>query len=225
MNRSTIRPPLTSWLGTLLVTLALASNLAAASKPVPSKISIVESYADRLVCTTEDGDVSCDTAFTDSFTITATITGVFTGLTAETTFEINLNGLDLTHALGDDSKYKPGKSTSATFVDSGADANDRPVVVDTIKLKWTTKQLTVTMTGKATADYGSTAVADNYVGNDSGKINDTVAGTITFGRTTLAFPNIAITGSVATKTVHAQDDSDYDLSTVSIKGSATLTAP
>ena len=209
------------WLGVL----ALASNLSAASSPPANKLTLVESYADKLVCVSAAGDVSCNPTFSDSYTISATISGVFTGLTAGTSFELILNNLDVMNVLGDDPKFTLGKSTSATFVDTGSDANGRTVVAQTVKLKWTSKQLTVTITGKATLDYGTTVAADNYIGSDSGKISDQLSGSINFSDTTINFDSVTLTGTVKTKTVAAKDGSDYDLSTIAIKGSGTGTVP
>ena len=208
------------WLGML----ALASNLPAASPPPANKITLVESYADKLVCVSAAGDVSCNPTFSDSYTISATISGVFTGLTAGTSFELILNNLDVMNVLDDDRKFT-GKSTSATFVDNESDANGRTVVAQTVKLKWTPKQLTVTITGKATPDYGTTVAADSYIGNASGKISDPLSASINFSDTTIHFDNVTLTGSVKTKTVAAKDGSDYDLSTIAIKGSGTGTVP
>jgi len=209
------------WLGVLVLT----SNLPAASPPPANKLTLVESYADKLVCVSAGGDVSCNPTFSDGYTISATISGVFTGLTAGTSFELILNNLDVMNVLGDDPKFTPGKSTSATFVDNESDANGRTVTAQSVKLKWTSKQLTVTITGKATLDYGTTVAADSYIGNDSGKISDQLSASINFSDTAINFDTVTITGTVKTKTVAAKDGSDYDLATVAIKGSGTGTVP
>lgn len=206
-----------------LVFLPLASNLPAGNPPPVNKLTLVEAYADKLVCVTAGGDVSCDTTFSDTYTISATISGVFTGLTAGTSFELICNDLDVMYVLGDDAKFTPVKSTSATFIDTESDANGRTVVAQTVKLKWTPKQLTITLTGKATADYGNPAAAGNYVGNVSGKVSDVLAVSLNFSDTTITFDNITLTGTVKTKTVAAKDGSAYDLSTIAIKGSGTGT--
>ena len=203
------------------VVLALVSNLPAASPLPANKLTLVESYADKLVCVSAAGDVSCNPTFGDSYTISATISGVFTGLTAGTSFELILNNLDVMNVLGDDPKFTPGKSTSATFVDKESDANGRAVLAQTVKLKWTSKQLTVTITGKATPDYGNTVAADNYIGSDSGKISDQLSGNINFSDTVINFDTVTLTGTVKTKTVAAKDGSAYDLSTIANKGSGT----
>ena len=214
----------TVWLLTLIGAVAL-EPLSAAPLPVANKLTLTESYADKLMCQSAAGDVSCDQTFSDGYTISATISGGFTGLTAATSFELVLNGLDIMDVLGDDPKYQPGKSTSATFVDIESDANGRAVTAQTVKLKWTSKQLTVTVTGKATPDYGNPVAADSYAGNDSGKISDQLSGSINFSDTTINFDTVTLTGTVKTKTVAAKDGSDYDLSTIAIKGSGTGTAP
>ena len=110
-------------------------------------------------------------------------------------------------------------------MDIESDANGRAVTAQTVKLKWTSKQLTVTVTGKATPDYGNPVAADSYAGNDSGKISDQLSGSINFSDTTINFDTVTLTGTVKTKTVAAKDGSDYDLSTIAIKGSGTGTAP
>ena len=223
---------ITNLLGTVLLTLAIAGSVRAASAPVQTKISYTESYADKAGVCTFDRDAvdpedptaawSCDSpGFSDSFTISATVAGVFSNLTADTEFTLSLGAFTTTHTLADSTAhYVPGRTTSATFVDPGEDANGKAVVLDTVKLKWTAKLLTVTITGKATMDYGTAIAADTYDGYDSGKLSgDTLTGEIIFNDTDVTFDSVAITGTVRTHDVSTKDGSGATLSTISLKGS------
>ena len=195
-----------------------AGTAQAATKPVQDKISYTEAWADKIVCTREDGDVWCDTTSSDSITISATISlaGVDTKqFNQDTLFSLTLGEFEIEHSLGDDTKFTTSKKTptSATFKDTGEDDNGKTILLDTVKLSWTTKQLTVTITAKTLP-----ITADNYDGNDSGAVNDTLTGSIDFGDVSVSFDSVTVTGKVTTKNVTKSGD-DYTLSTISLKGS------
>ena len=221
-------PQIVSLLSTILLLIVNAGNVHAASPPAPNKISFTESSADKIYCSNDEGDWSCMKDDVYSYTLSATIAGNFTGLTTNTQFEITLDdGIDFSHTLGDDKKYKVGKSTSATFVESyDDDYTGKTTVTDTTKLKWTASKLSITITGKN----GGWIATGNYDEEDSGKISTMVpdnygsvplTGNIIFGNTSVTFSNVNFTGTVKTKDSTAKDGSDFLLSTISLKGSGT----
>ena len=241
MKRTMITHPVSaSLLVTLLFTPILTGSTRGATPPAPPhKITFTESWADKAGICTYDSSLadptdptaawSCDSpSSSDSITISATITGVFTTVTADTPFTLSLGAFNIPHTVGDDTKFKPGKSTGATFTDLGQDANGKDIVVDKVILKWTAKKLTVTVTGKSVD--GTTSIqASNYEGADTAKLSTTaatnpetpIAGNITFGDTSVNFDAVDFTGAVTTKNINTKDGTGATLSTISLKGSGT----
>lgn len=225
---------ITSLLSALVLLTVTAGNVCAAAAPAANTLTFTEAWSDKLGCASDMGDWYCGTASSDSITISAKIslTGVVTtNFTKSTMFDFSLGGCGvISHALGDDPKYKSGKkgSVSATFVDKDdASATAKPITIGTVKLSWTTKQLTVTITGKFDPNYGSlyaAITANTYEGAESGKISgDTISGSIDFADISVSFDSVTVTGTVKTKTAHAKDGNDYPLSTIALKGSGTGT--
>ena len=209
-------------LGLILLLSSVGAALARSGAPT-NTLTFSESLRDKVVCVKQEGDWSCDMFTGDSFTISATIllAGVaITNFDQDTSFDLSVGDFDVSYSLGDDTKYAPGK-TSATFVETYTDDNDRSHVYQTTKLKWTAEQLTVSITAKSSDidTSGLTPImAYNYDESDSGPINDTTSGSIDFGDASVTFDTVTVTGTVATKDVTAKDDSDFSLSTVKIKG-------
>jgi hypothetical protein len=209
-------------LGLILLLSSVGAALARSSAPT-NTLTFSESLRDKVVCAKEEGDWYCDMFTGDSFTISATIllAGVaITNFDQDTSFDLSVGELDVSHILGDDPHYATNK-TSATFVDTYTDDNNKSHVYQTTKLKWTAKQLTVTITGK-TSDIDTSdltpIMADSYDGNDSGPINDTTSGSVDLGDASVTFDTVTVTGTVATKDVIAKDENEFWPSTVKIKG-------
>lgn len=235
MKASQISPIISAGLlGAILLVTIPVGHVYAATAPVANTLKFTESWADKVGCDSDMGDWYCGTASSDSITISAKIslTGVvITNFTEDTMFVFSLGGFGVySHSLGEDPKYKSGKkgSTSVKFVDKDdASGSDKPITLGTVKLSWTTKQLTVTLTGKFDPNYGSlyaAIAAANYQGADSGKISgDTISGSIDFADISVSFDSVTVTGRVNTKMTHAKDGSDYPLSSISLQGSGSGT--
>jgi len=209
-------------LSLMLLLSSVGAALARSSAPT-NTLTFSESLSDKVVCVKEEGDWSCDMFTGDSFTISATISlaGVdITNFNQDTSFDLSVGELDVSHSLNDDPKYTPGK-TSATFVDTYTDDSDKEHIYQTTHLKWTANQLTVSITAKSSDidTSGLTPImADSYDGSNPGPINDTTNGSIDFGDASVTFDTVTVTGTVATKDVTAKDGSDFSPSTVKIKG-------
>lgn len=128
-----------------------------------------------------------------------------------------------TNELGDDPMYLSGK-TSATFVRSELNANGKTVAYLTVRLKWTTSLLTVTITGKTSDLWHSALIpilAQVDDGNTTTSISGTADGVVDFDVVSAVFNGITITGSVVTKPATAKDGSEVILSNIKIKGTGT----
>ena len=184
-----------------------------------------EKLSDKLVCSGNRAEGwSCDVLTGDGFTISAKIllSGVvITNFDEDTFFDLNVGDFDISYSLREDTKYVPGK-TSATFIETYIDDNDKEHVYQTTHLKWTAKQLTVTITAKSSDIYTSfmeLILADSFYDNDSGPITDTISdATVDFGSASVTFDLIAVTGAVVAKDRMAKDGEDYSLSTIKIMG-------
>lgn len=210
--------------GAMLLMIPNTSRVWAAGPAVQNKISFTESWTDKPVCSYDkDGKAwSCYVASPGSMTISATITGIFSAATTNTPFNITLGNFTGEFILGDDLKFKPGKSTTATFFLTTENDNGKTVILNTIKLTWTANKLTVTSTGKGDSAGGYSIGWEKYDGTGNGKTNDTISGEILFGTTDVIFTNVALTGTLKTKfDVPTKDGSSNNLSTVSLKGSGT----
>lgn len=86
----------------------------------------------------------------------------------------------------------------------------------TVSLKWTNKQLTITISSKHDI---CGIMAQNYVGQESGPIEETVSAHIEFADASADF-DVAVTGKVTTKTVRKGED-EFEVSTISLKGKGT----
>ena len=161
-----------------------AAHAAAAST---NTLTFSETLSDKVVCTGNTADGwNCALLSRYGLTISAKIllSGVtITNFDENTSFNLKLGRFSVSHSLGDDLKYLLGK-TSATFVDKETSDSGRTVVYQTVHLKWTAKQLTVTIRGK-TPDASTSNLfpisADNYDGSASGPINGMTSGSIDFG--------------------------------------------
>jgi hypothetical protein len=94
-----------------------------------------------------------------------------------------------------------------------------------VNLRWTTKRLTVKISGK-TAPYFflDPILAGNYVGAETGPIEDVVDAAVDFlGEDFEAFApfDVNITGKVRAKTV-VKGEEEFEVSTISLKGKGIL---
>jgi len=207
--------------------LALANVSRTQAAMVSTNIlTFSESLNDKIVCTKDEGDLYCDMFTGDGFTISAKALLANIDITqfdTNTSFELMLGDYcDIAYTLGDDPGYVTGK-TSATFVETYTDDNNKERVYQTTRLKWTASQLTVTVKAK-TSDIDTSGlqpiIAYDYEGGDSGPISTNMEATMDFGDDlSVAFDTVTVTGKATTKDKTAKDGSDFSLSTVKIKGS------
>jgi hypothetical protein len=191
-------------------------------------LSFSESYKQKAACVKIEGERFCDVADTGKFKISAKISlsGIdINQFNEETYLSIEFAGFFFEAILGDDPDYTPGvKPGKFVYSDEFVDPITEEISnVDylVVSLKWTNKQLTVTAKGK-TAPYFflESILAGNYVGVETGPIEDVVGAAVDFlGEDFEVFvvfdPNI--TGKVTTKTVHKGEE-EFDVSTISLKG-------
>ena len=206
--------------------LSLATSTAFAKTTATNTLTFTESLTEKVACTQNKTTKawSCGITAGDNYTISATVllAGVnpatFTGAT---TFDLKLGNLQITHPLSFDPKYTTGKS-SATFVSSYT-ASNKKVGTQTVILKWTASQLTISINGKTTdttAPGWDSIWADAYAGNDSGTITDATTGSVSIGAKSITFNPTPVAGTVVTKAMKGKDNVTYKTSTVKIKGTA-----
>ena len=206
-----------------LILFLSAAGPALAKTAATNTLTISESLIEKVACTKNPATLvwNCGIVAGDNYTIAATVllSGVpLTAFTGDTTFDLRVGNLHISHPLSFDPKYTTGK-TSATFVSSYTGSNNKKVVYQTVVLKWTTSQLTISINGKTadTTSPGWTSIrADTYAGDDSRAITDATTGSISFGATGVNFNPTPVTGSVVTKSVKGKDNTTYKVSTVKI---------
>ena len=194
-----------------------------AAKTAKSTLTISESLTEKVTCSQSPTTKawSCGVVAADSYTISATIllTGVdIATFTRDTTFDLEVGGLHISRPLSADPKYTPGK-TSATLTASYTDNKNKKVVYQTVILKWTKSQLTVSINGKTadTTTPGWTSIqADTYIGHSGGKITATTSGSIGFGTTSVSFSSIPVTGTVVAKSAIGKNKDPYPIYSVKI---------
>ncbi len=188
-------------------------------------IAFTESYADKIFCSGSGYDFGCSAVPSDKLTIKATLSllGVdVTQFNANTPFDITVGNFSADYSLSDDPHWSPGK-TSATFVDREAGDIGNLVSLQTIRLKWTASQLTVTVTGNnpETPDVGFTPVlAPVYDQQPTGVINDAVPATLDFGGVTNTFDAVYCAGALVTTDVFVNRAGDFTVSRIRIIGAA-----
>ncbi len=216
----------------LLIWAGFAINPAAhAAAASTNTLTFSETLSDKVLCTGNRADGwDCTLLSRDGLTISTKISlsGVtITNFDQNTSFDLSVGNFSVSHSLGDDPKYVPGK-TSAIFVDTETNDSGKTVVYQIVRLKWTAKQLTVTITGK-TSDTATSnlfpILADSYDGSASGPINSTTTGSIDFGDASVTFGWVAVTGNVVTKDVTGKDGSSFSPSTIKIKGKPSPLPP
>ena len=191
-------------------------------------LSFTESYKQKAACVRIEGERFCDVADNGKFKVTAKISLSEIDIdqfNEDTYFSIELAGFFFEAVLGDDPDYTPGVKRakfvySNEFVDPITEEISTPDYL-VVSLKWTTKRLTVTISGK-TAPYFflDPILAGNYVGGQTGPIEDITSAAVNFsGEDFEVFSpfDVNITGKVKTSTV-VKGEEEFDVSTISLKG-------
>ena len=228
INRRVFGPRITVGMASLLV-LALATSGRAATPKIALKFS--ETLKDKVVCSNDvDVGTRCGVDTADRFAISAKIslTGVdISQFDQNTIFDLSLGSLHVGDVLGDDPRYTTGK-TSATFSLAEANSKGKTVVYQTVRVKWSAKQLKVTVKGKTSALAASNLtpiLANTFDGSSSMSINDVIVGRIGLGDFSVDFYPVTATGSVGTQNVLGKDHEVWQVSTVKLKGTGTPGPP
>jgi hypothetical protein len=163
----------------------------------------------------------CDVEDSGKFKIVAKVSlagiDIKNQLNKSTSFAIQFSDFSSQNVLGDDKNYTSGK-TSAKFLYYDT-YYDSTVCYLKISLKWNSKQLTVTVEGK-TPDWGVNPIlANDYLGEESGPINNSAIAKVNFS-TLQALFDVSITGKVTTKTV-VKHGEEFEVSNISLKGKGT----
>ena len=216
-------------MASVLVVTLTGSGSAATAK---NALKFSESLKDKVVCSNAVNlGTRCGVNTADSFSVVAkmSLTGVdISQFDPNTVFDFSIGNVHVSNLLGDDPRYTKGK-TSASFSLSEFGAKGKAVVYQTIRVKWSTKQLTVTVKGKTSALATSSLVpvlANTFDGSPSRSINTVIVGTIDLGAFHVDFYPVTATGNVSTQNVLGKDHGVWQISTVKLKGSgAPGTAP
>ena len=206
----------------LFLLLGTAGSVSAA-KTAKTTLTISESLTEKVACSQTPATKawSCGVVAADSYTISAVVllTGVdIATFTPATTFDLEVGNLHIRHPLSADPRYITGK-TSATLTSSYTDNKSKKVVYQTVILKWTKSQLTVSINGKTadtTTPGWASIQADAYIGQSAGTITDTTSGSIGFGTTSVRFSSIPVTGTVVAKSATGKNKDRYPVYSVKI---------
>lgn len=205
----------------------VATNSNPLRKPICSNtLSFTESLRDRLGCSRPGGALSCSEFTGDTLTIKVTVSlaGVDISQFNESTFfDLELGDFSFGDDLADDPHYSPG-ATHASFTSRLTNDDDQSVGHQSVRLKWTAEQLTVTITlsDLDTLNSGVTPIlAGRYDGHATGLITDAITASVVFGSASSSFDVVAATGAVVTGTGIGPDGMSYTVSAVRLKGAGS----
>ncbi len=184
--------------------------------PAPTLV-FTESSSDRLLRRRDQGTVIYEEVTTHTFRISSGATlseAEIAGFNTATPFSLSVAGFQFDGLLGDDPRYRPGK-TSATFTESAPDGSGRTRKTLTVTVNWAQGKLKITITG--TPVYAGDLLASGYQDTPTGRITDSTPATVSLGDYTQEF-EVAVTGKVTTREVR---DGEFSLSTVKLSGKGT----
>lgn len=214
---------------TIVVSLCVIAVLSmTAISSAANSFTFNETYKQNNNCVVIWGIPFCDNnGVGGKFTITGKISlnGIdITKFNKDTSFIIVAGGFSFEALLGDDYIYSrtPGKTSfSVSYIDR-LEESDKPIKYITIKLKWTSKLLTMTVTG-LTPDFIYPIIADYYVGDATHSFADSTIAYVELGDLYSGF-NMNYSGKVTTKNIKKKDGKDYTTSSVTVKGKGTETS-
>lgn len=117
----------------------------------------------------------------------------------DTVFVIEAGGFYFDTQLGRDIAYAPGKTSFNLSFNDTSDYSDTHIKYITVKLKWTTKTLNVTING-LTPDLVYPIVADYYLDAPAGKFADSTIAYIQLGDEVYAGFNVYYWGKLSVTT-------------------------
>lgn len=197
-----------------------ATVVAVQAAPV-STLIFSESLKDHIVCDNDEGEVSCDVISSGSFSIVANFPGVYTDkLDEDTTISLEIGNLWLNYRFGDTESFCP-KKKNVQFVEYDFNDLDEKIVYLTVRIKWNSKSLTLSVKGK-TPYYMDPIFAGEYHYQETGKIDDNKIATVilTSGdgeELVNVLFNVSVKGNVKTKEIYKCGNPFTD-SKVTLKG-------
>ena len=140
----------------------------------------------------------------------------------DTVFVIEAGGFYFDTRLGEDWLYAPGKTSfNVSFVDR-SDYSDTPIKYITLKLKWSTAILTVTIKG-LTPDMVYPIIADYYLNATIGNFADSATAYIQLGDELYAGFNVYYSGKLSV-TTSKKKGITYKKQKIAAKGKGTETS-
>lgn len=200
-----------------LVTLKFHPTGFRTGAPPAPTLTFTEGSSDRLLRRRVQGTVTYEEVTTHSFRINSggTLTEeAIAAFTAATPFSLSVAGFQFDGVLGDDPRYRPGK-TSATFTENAPDGTGRTRKALTVKVSWVQGKLKINVTG--TPVYAGDLLTSGYQDTPTRRITDSTTAALTLGDYTQEF-EVAVTGKVTTREVR---NGEFTLSTVKLSGKGT----
>jgi hypothetical protein len=202
-----------------IIALTTANVYAAAAA---NTFKFTDTYAQKVLCSKQLG--YCEVFDGGKFIITSKISlaGIDTSkFDRDTQLYIYVGHFSWYCELGEDPRFSPGTSKSAKILvrTEEPDYYNKTYQYLQIQLKWSTKQLVVTITG-ITPDALAPIWADDYLYNydSSPTVSDVTDAYIEFGDDVKVYFNpIYITGKATVKTIKKY----YDVSNVKLTGTGT----
>lgn len=207
-------------------TLKFAPDGAGITPPRPDrsapKVTLTETLRERLLSRRVGGQTVVEEVRSGTFNVSLDLplTGVDPATFGPTTsFHLELGALQFTRTLGEDPRYRAGK-TSAAFTVTGMNAQNRPVKVLTVTLNWARGRLKVI--ARSTASYPNALLAATFLNVETGLAAGTTGSLIQLGSFEREL-EFSYTGKVTTTLTR---DEKYLLSAIQLRatGTPTLTA-
>ncbi len=203
----------------ILVLLSGTQSEVGAAGPT-NTIAFTESHTEKLRCSGTPAACWKTNAGKYALNARALINGINTSaFNSNTVVDLQLGSLHVIGRLGDDPKYRPGRN-SAIFSRRVTNETGKVILTETLTVKWTGKLLTVVAKGTTldTAAPGWTGIlAKGRAGHETGKVTNSLTGTIFFGSLGVKFPNVTAVGSIKTTKVVGKDGTTNTISLVGEK--------
>lgn len=241
-NHHMLRTALILLLASASLSLAQTDDILANAGSFKPRISVSDQYDERVSAIFEDGEIYRELVANPqniAVTITANLAGADTGvIDGDTSVGVTAWHFDHSATLGEAPDYKPGgkRATFPLTKDVDLPNGDTATVrVGSVVYAWTAKLLTVTVVctdieaagvgDVAASDYIGAAEANSSVAIDSDEIEVSVAFGDASGTRRVFIKGISKTttrgfGSVANDTYE-----EFDITLVSLKGSADVSGP
>jgi hypothetical protein len=218
--------------------LALACPTGWAAK-VPTVLTFVESWADKVACTGNSSDgFSCNQYTVGKLTIAATITSNDFGAAIDpsqfdqnTTVDITLGDYSFSGTLGGDPNYVAGGKKAkflVPFQTCDINGNKCRTINETIQLTITKKAVTISISAPTGSDadgntFENSVDASNFDGNDSGIYSDQIDFEADLDTLSVSCSITPVVAKVTTKDFTDKSGGDDTLSSVKDAGVVPVT--